>query len=178
MEETKQEAVETTETEETEISDTSEIAKLKKLLSQRNSEIANFKKKEKERMSAEERAEAERSEELETLRSKLQKLEHEKSVSDNAAEFVKIGFEVEDAKAAANDLVNGNMQKVFVRLHSFVETLKEKAVSDAMKDTPRPESGVGVKTMTKDEFRKMSVEERYKYSLEHPEEYKEIYGGN
>ena len=46
MEETtKQEAVETTETEtETEISDTSEIAKLKKLLSQRNSEIANFKR--------------------------------------------------------------------------------------------------------------------------------------
>jgi len=126
---------------------------------------------------APERAEAERSEELETLRSKLQKLEHEKSVSDNAAEFVKIGFGVEDAKAAANDLVNGNMQKVFVRLHSFVETLKEKAVSDAMKDTPRPESGVGVKTMTKDEFRKMSVEERYKYSIEHPEEYKEIYGG-
>lgn len=178
MEEIKHEDVEATKEFAETKDDSDEVRKLKKLLSQKNSEIANYKRAQREKMSEDEKAAAEQRDRQEALEKELAILKHEKAVSENAAEFIKLGFEVDDAKLAAEDLVKGNMQKFFIKMNEFISGLKEKAVSEAMKDTPRPEAGKGSKTMTHKEFQNLSIEERYKFSIEHPDEYKEIYGGN
>lgn len=172
--EEKQEAVETNEVETNE-NESAENKKLKALISRLNSEIASYKKELKEKMSAEELAAKEQQERQAALEKELADLKREKIISDHTAEFVKLGFDGEQAKKTAEDLTNGNMQKVFVAWHGFVEDLKKKAVSDAMKDTPRPESGTSVPTMKRSDFAKLSVEEKYKFYQEHPDEYNAIY---
>jgi hypothetical protein len=45
-----------------------------------------------------------------------------------------------------------------------------------MRGASDPVGGTGKSTMTLDDLRKMSVEDRYKFSEEHPDEYKSLYG--
>lgn len=49
--------------------------------------------------------------------------------------------------------------------------------AEALKNTPKPTPDGDSKTMTLEKFRKLDPMERHKFSEEHPEEYKELYGG-
>ena len=56
--------------------------------------------------------------------------------------------------------------------------VEKRIKSEILKDTPKPGGGNSSNQMTKEKLRGMSSQERYKFSVEHPEEYKQIYGGN
>ena len=77
-----------------------------------------------------------------------------------------------------NNTLEGNLAKVFANQKKHIESVEKKIRADVLKETPKPEGGNGSETMTKEKFLKMTTAEQYKYSVEHPEEYKKLYGGN
>ncbi len=60
------------------------------------------------------------------------------------------------------------------------KTAAEKALkAELLKKTPKPPAGGGdYKGISLADFRKMSPQERYQFSVNNPEEYKKLYGGN
>ena len=155
-----------------------EIDRLKAALSKSNSEAADFKKQLREKMSAEELKAKEDAEKIEELIKERDALLREKTVAGHKAKYLTLGYDESLASETAEAMANGEIDKVFANQKKHLEALEKKIRADVLKDTPKPEGGNGSETMTKEKFRKMSTAEQYKYSVEHPEEYKMLYGGN
>jgi hypothetical protein len=100
------------------------------------------------------------------------------AVSTNKAKLLGLGYEETPANETAEAMVNGELDKVFANQKKHLDNLEKKIRSEILKETPRPDGGSSSETMTKQKLREMSPQDRYKYSVEHPEEYKQIYGGN
>lgn len=155
-----------------------EIDRLKTALSNSNSEAANLKKQLREKMSAEEVKAKEDAEKLEEIVKERDALLREKTVLGHKTKFLSLGYDESLANETAEAMVNGDTNKVFANHQKHLDTFEKKIRAEVLKDTPTPEGGKGSETMTKEKFRKMSTAEQYKYSVEHPEEYKQLYGGN
>ena len=87
------------------------------------------------------------------------------------------GYDEKLAEETAEALAKGDLDKVFVNHKKHNESVEKKIRADVLKETPHPEGGNGSDEITKEKFSKMSIAEQYKYSVEHPEEYKKLYGG-
>ena len=155
-----------------------EIDRLKNALSKSNSEAAEYKKQLREKMSAEELKAKEDAEKLEALIKERDALLREKTISGHKAQYLALGYEESLANETAEALANGELDKVFANQKKHNESVEKKIRADVLKGTPKPEGGTGSETITKEIFSKMSIAEQYKYSVEHPEEYKKLYGGN
>ena len=155
-----------------------EIDRLKTALSKSNSEAADYKKQLRDKMSAEEIKAKEDAEKYEELQKKYEELVRKDSISQNKVKFLALGYEEKLASETAEAMVNGELDKVFANQKKHLEALEKKIREDVLKDTPKPEGGKGSDTITKEKFSKMSIAEQYKFSTEHPEEYKQLYGGN
>ena len=155
-----------------------EIERLKNALSKSNSEAAEFKKQLREKMSAEEVKAKEDAEKLEALIKERDALLREKTVASHKAQYLALGYDEALASDTAEALANGELNKVFANQKKHNEAVEKRIRADVRKETPRPEGGNGSETITKEIFSKMSIAEQYKYSVEHPEEYKKLYGGN
>ena len=142
------------------------------------SELANTKKQLREKMSAEEIKAKEDAEKMEALIKERDALLKEKTVASHKAQYLALGYEEKLANETAEALANGELDKVFANQKKHHESVEKKIKADILKDTPRPEGGNGSETITKEIFSKMPIAEQYKYSIEHPEEYKKLYGGN
>lgn len=152
---------------------------LKNMISKRNSEIADLKNKLKERMTAEEQAEAERAERINSLEAEVATYRREKDINAQYADYIGLGFGEDLALETATALVDGDLKKVTTNLKSFVTGLvqdtQKQTLANAMKNISAPEGGTSAKVFTKDDLNKMSGAERYKFYQEHPEEYARIY---
>ena len=152
---------------------------LKNMISKRNSEIADLKNKLKERMTAEEQAEAERVERINSLEAEVATYRREKDINAQYADYIGLGFGEDLALETATALVDGDLKKVTTNLKSFVTGLvqdtQKQTLANAMKNISAPEGGTSAKVFTKDDLNKMSGAERYKFYQEHPEEYARIY---
>jgi flagellar biosynthesis/type III secretory pathway protein FliH len=155
-----------------------EIDRLKAALSKSNSEAADFKKQLREKMSAEEVKAKEDADKIEELIKERDALLREKTVAGHKAQYLALGYDEGLANATAEALANGEIDKVFANQKKHLESVEKKIRADVLKDTPKPEGGNGSETMTKEKFLKMPIAEQHKYSVEHPEEYKKLYGGN
>ena len=155
-----------------------EIERLKNALSKSNSEAADYKKQLRDKMSAEEIKAKEDAEKYEELQKKYEELVRKDSISQNKVKFLALGYEEKLASETAEAMVNGELDKVFANQKKHIEAVEKKIRADVLKETPTPEGGNGSETITKEKFSKMSIAEQYKYSVEHPEEYKMLYGGN
>lgn len=155
-----------------------EIDRLKAALSKSNSEAAEFKKQLREKMSAEELKAKEDAEKIEELTKERDALLREKTISSHKAKYLSLGYDESLANETAEALANGDLDKVFANQKKHNESVEKKIRADVLKETPLPEGGNGSETITKEKFSKMSIEEQYKFSTEHPEEYKKLYGGN
>ena len=69
------------------------------------------------------------------------------------------------------------MATVFKNQAAFVAEREKSMKADLLKSTPVPPAGSGEKAPSKEEFQKMSLLEKTKFATEHPEIYKEFYGG-
>lgn len=155
-----------------------EIERYKNAASKANSEAAEWKKKHNALLSEDEQSRAAAEEELTTLRNRVSELEEKELISSYKASLLSLGYEESLANATAIALANGEMDKVFTNLKKH-HTAMEKTIREAaMKETPKPQGGNSSNAMTKEKLRQMSPEDRYAFSVEHPDEYKEIYGGN
>ena len=152
-----------------------EIDRLKNALSKSNSEAADYKRQLKEKMSAEELKAKEDAEKWEQVVKERDDLLREKNVSTNKAKLLSLGYEESLADETAEAMVNGELDKVFANQKKHLDSVEKKIRSEILKDTPKPEGGSSSETMTKEKLRGMTPQDRYKYSVEHPEEYKQIY---
>ena len=155
-----------------------EIDRLKAALSKSNSEAADYKKQLREKMSAEELKAKEDAEKIEELIKERDALLKEKTISGYKAKYLSLGYDENLANETAEALANGELDKVFANQKKHNESVEKKIRADVLKETPKPEGGNGSDEITKEKFSKMSIAEQYKYSVEHPEEYKKLYGGN
>ena len=155
-----------------------EIDRLKNALSKSNSEAAEMKKQLREKMSAEEIKAKEDAEKMEALIKERDALLREKTIATYKASYLSLGYDENLALATAEALANGELDKVFSNQKKHNEAVEKKIRADVLKETPKPEGGNGSEIITKEIFSKMSIAEQYKYSVDHPEEYKKLYGGN
>lgn len=156
-----------------------ELENQKKLLSKANGEAAEWKKKfnalskdgDKEKKTLEEK--------YNELSTEVETLKKEKKQSEYVAALVSQGFSEDNAKDAAAALIEGDMVKYFECSKKHNEGLEKDIEARLLKNTQRPPAGDADKGMTLEKLRKLSPDERLKYSEEHPEEYKKLYdGGN
>lgn len=155
-----------------------EVDKLKNALSKSNSEAADYKRQLKEKMTAEELKQKEDADKWADMEEKYNALLKKDAISTNKARFLALGYDEDLAAETAEAMVNNDLDKVFANQKKHLEAVEKKARSEKMKDTPRVGGGSSSDTMTKEKLRAMSPQDRYTYSVEHPEEYKQIYGGN
>jgi hypothetical protein len=153
-----------------------EIDRLKNALSKSNSEAADYKKQLKEKMTAEELKAKEDAEKWDELVKERDALLREKTITKYAAKYLALGYDEKLATETAEALASGNIDKMFANQEKHIETVGKKIRADVLKETPKPEGGEGSETITKEKFSQMSIAEQYKYSVEHPEEYKKLYG--
>ena len=142
------------------------------------SELTDYKKQLREKMSADEIKAKEDAEKQEQLQSNYDALLRKVALSENKAKLLGLGYEDKLASEAAEAMVEGNLDKVFAYQKKHLEAVEKKIREDVLHNTPKPEGGNSSTTMTKEKLRGMSAKERYDYSVAHPDEYKQIYGGN
>ena len=156
----------------------SEVERLKTALSKSNSEAADYKRQLKDKMSAEEIKAKEDADKWLEMEEKYNALVKKDAISTNKSRLLALGYEEALAAETAEAMFDGNMDIVFANQKKHIEAVEKKARSEKMKETPKPEGGNSSNAMTKEKLRGMSAQERYNFSVEHPEEYKQIYGGN
>lgn len=141
-------------------------------------EAAEFKRQLRAKQTDEENLKQQRDEEIETMKQELETLKKEKQLSELTSNFLGLGFDETLAQSTAKAQLEGNMGVVFANYKKFNESIEKKVKAELIKNTPQPGAGSGNDKKTIEDLKKMSIEERAKFSMEHPEEYKEIYGGN
>ena len=154
-----------------------EIERLKNALSKSNSEAAGYKKQLREKMTEDEQKKQKEQEEREELQNKYDKLLRESVIAKNKAKLVALGYEEALADETAEAMADGDSDKVFANQQKHLASFEKKVRAEALKDTPKPTPDGDSKTMTLEKFRKLNPTERHKFYTEHPEEYKELYGG-
>lgn len=142
------------------------------------SELAEKKKQLKDKMTEDEQKTQKEQEEREELQSKYDKLLRESEISKHKAKLVALGYDEKLADETALATVDGDMEKVFANQKKHLDSVEKRVRAEALKDTPKPTPDGDSKTMTLEKFRKLSPAERAAFYEEHPEEYKELYGGN
>ena len=157
---------------------TAEIERLKAALSKSNSEAADFRKQLREKMTAEEIKAKEDAEKYEEVVKERDALLREKTILGHKTKYLSLGYDETLATETAEALVSGDLDKVFANQKKHHDAVEKKIRAEVLKETPPPEGGKGSEAMTKEKFLKMSTAEQYKYSVDHPEEYKQLYGGN
>lgn len=155
-----------------------EIERLKSALTKSNSENAEWKKKHREAMSEEERKAQETADLIKKLQEENATLTRESNVSKHKAKFLGMGYDESLANDAAVAMTDGDMEKLFSYQQKHQEALEKKIRADTLKSTPKPVPDKEKGPVTREQIAKMSMDDRIKFYQDHPDEYKEIYGGN
>lgn len=142
------------------------------------SEAASYKKQLREKQSDEEAKEAKDAEERATLLARVEELEKEKAVNSYVNSYLSMGYDEKLAKATAEALASGDIATVFANQKAHNENREKALRAELLKETPPPAGGDVDSGMTLEKFRKLPPQERYKFSVENPEQYKTLYGGN
>lgn len=115
--------------------------KLKENFDKVSSELAKKQKEERERMTAEERAEEERKAQWEAMQTELSELRRERAIDKATAKYLEVGFDAELAKATPVAYVEGDHEAVFDNQMKF-QLAREKAIrAELLKQTPVPHPG-------------------------------------
>lgn len=143
-------------------------------------ELADFKKKQREALSEEERRKAEEADRFNDLQSKYDALLKESAISKSKAQYLSIGYSDDLAEKAAKALVEQDTDALFEVQKQAKALFEESLKKELIKGTPAPVGNGSSNVMTLDAFRKLSPADRAKFSQEHPEEYQTLYqnGGN
>ena len=159
---------------------TSELERYKNAVTKANKEAAEWKKKHNELLSEEDRKKAERDEEVQAMREELDNLRKDRKKSEYKAKFIAEGYEEALAEESAEALLDGDYEKFFAQHKKFLDAhdnnVKAGLIGQRF-DPPAGGNGEGG-LMTKEKFAKLSPKERFEFSEQHPEEYKQMYGGN
>ena len=149
----------------------------KKTFDKTASELAEAKRKLKEKQTEEERKEAERAESEAAIKAELESLRKDKSVSESKAKFLGLGYDEKLAAETAQALADGDMNKVFENQGVHLENVKKAAAAAALAGDPKPPAGSGGRAITQEQFDAMGYTDRLRVFDEQPEIYKQLTGG-
>lgn len=142
------------------------------------SDLAEAKRKLKEKQTEDERKEAERLEAEAAIRAELEALRRDKTISDSKARFLGLGYDEKLAAETAKALADGDMEKVFSNQQIHIENVRKAERAAALANDPKPPAGSGGDAkITKEQFGKMGYAEQLKVFNEQPELYKQLTGG-
>lgn len=142
------------------------------------SEAASYKKQLREKQTDEEAKAAKEAEERAALIARAEKAESALAVSNYTAAYAAMGYEEKLARATAEAMAKGDHETVFKNQKIHQEAREKALKAELLKQTPSPAAGGSDTGMKKDEFAKMTLQEKQKFAQENPEQYKEFYGGN
>lgn len=152
-----------------------EIQKTKDTLSKKNSEAAQYKKQYEAYLSEEEKKKLESEQRWNEIEAENKKLKREKSIAEFTSQFLGMGYDTELAKSTAEAMTDGDVAKVMQNQAVFTEAVKKQIKADLMRGNPDPVGGRSESTMTLEKLRAMSMEDRYAFSQDHPDEYASLY---
>lgn len=154
-----------------------EVANLKETVSKRNSEIADYKRKLKEKSSEEEVKAQQEKEERDALQEKYEALLKETELQKHTAKFLSLGYDEALASETATAFVGGDYETVFKNQQKHQEQTEKRIRNEVLKQTPKPEGGRGEEVMTLAKLRQLSMAERLNFAQNSPDEYKALYEG-
>lgn len=155
--------------------DTSAYDNLKKRFDEVASEAANYKKQLRANMSEAEAKAAADAEKYANMEAELEQLKADKAIAENAKGLVAIGYDEKLATEVATALYNGDAETVIKAQAKFVDAQRKAVLAEDVKATPVPpvDNG-GAKTLTKEEFSKMSLAEQMEVYEKTPDLYNEL----
>ena len=162
-----------------EFADTPDMSQFvaKAVFDKKASEVAELNKQLKSKMTQEEQAAVKQAEAMAAMKAELEGLRADKTISEYTAQFLAIGYEEKLAKTTAEALHKGDMAVVFKNQAAFVAEREKSMKADLLKSTPVPPAGIGEKLPSKEDVQKMNLVEKAKFAMEHPDVYKEFFGG-
>ena len=140
------------------------------------SELAQAKKDLKARMTEEEIKAKEAEAELLKYKTEAETLRKEKNIASNKAQLISIGYDEALAQATAEAMESGDIATVIKNQTIVIEDKVKIAKGEAMAKTPTPvgKANEGAKTLTKEQFDKMSYAEMAELYRTNPELYESL----
>lgn len=148
--------------------------KLRKANTSASSDVSKYKKALQERMSEQERMNAEREEELANLRARVAESERKEKVSSYLAQFAGLGYSQELAQTSAEAVADGNFTAMFDGIRQHITQLNKEYTANAFRNTPKPPVGNNPNGITKEQFDNMGYKERNALYNENKELYDEL----
>lgn len=139
------------------------------------SEASDLSKQLKARMTDDEAKAAKEAEERAALIARVQELENERAVNTYTTAYLAMGYDEKLAKSTAEAVVKGDMNAVFANQKTFNEAREKALRAELLKNTPTPPSGTPDGGMKKEDFAKMSLDEKQKFATENPDAYANFY---
>ena len=150
----------------------------KSVFDKKASEAAELNKQLKSKMTEDEQAAAQAAEERSAIMAELETLRAEKAIGEYTAQFMSLGYDQELAKSTAEAMHKGDVTAMFKNHSRFIVDREKALKAELLKSTPTPPAGGSEPSMTLKKLREMSPQDRYDFSVKHPEEYNNLYGGN
>lgn len=142
------------------------------------SEAADLSKQLRAKMTEDELAKAQADERMAAITAELEQLRAEKAVGEHAAKFLELGYDSKLAQSTAKAMHDGDFDTVFKNHAKFVENRDKALRAEILKNTPTPPAGDGTKVVTKEEYSKMSLDEKAEFARKNPDKFKELHGGS
>lgn len=139
------------------------------------SEASELGKQLRAKQTDEEAKAAKDAEEREALIARVQELEHKELVGHYINAYLGLGYDEKTARATAEAMAAGDMETVFKNQKIHNENREKALRAELLKETPPPAGGGADKGMTKEDFAKLSLDEKQKFATENPETYASFY---
>lgn len=148
---------------------------VKKHMDEYTSEVANWKKKYTDQLSAEEKAKIDREEADKARDKELAGLKRDKTISELKSQFLSLGYDEELATSTAEAQADSDSITVLANQKKFRDALIEQTKKELLGNTPRPITGGNTnKNITKGQFEAMNLRERTDLYQTNPELYKQL----
>lgn len=139
------------------------------------SDLAKAKRFNEEKMTEDERKEAERLQKEQDLMSKNAELTRKLAIYEFKAKYLAMGFEEALAEETATAQADGDMNKVLANYQVNLENARKQKEKEALENMGSPAKGTqGGLSMTKEQYRALSLEEKNRLALTDPETYKAL----
>lgn len=150
-----------------------ELAKTKKAMDKAAAEAANYKRQLSERLTADEKAAAEKAEQDAIREQEYQELKRENSINKIVKQFMGLGYDAVQAEKAATAQYDGDMETMFSVQKEVQTALLKAKEAEWINSRPPIQSGVGENSsISKEQFEKMGYSERVQLKQKNPELYK------
>lgn len=104
-------------------------------------EAANLKKQLKSKMSEDEQREADRLAAEEAMKTELENLRRERTLSNYKASYLSLGYDEQLAGEAATALADGDMDTVFANQKKHIVNMEKELRAKILQETPTPAAG-------------------------------------